>query len=434
MTVVLSQKFLMIETNSYRSTRTSVSDVGMLNWRCYCPGLLLGCSRGGFCNMVKFSTCLPYANQVIPTVGAKRGHHSLISPLSARIGFIEGHMMDRVSCVVVSALKDEGNCLPCSQELGVMPFSSEADGHREAGAHMDGKMNSDTLVSFAEEEELSSLGWTETSGGNGSYHGDPPSKVLNRSDKEIDNEKSSGLLKLAKDMFMLKTSSYSEIDYLGESTKGDLNVRRDFIEGFGSVEEVAKAEAKEAEMLLDELQIPGWFPYGLTQRGIFCSRTLNLRSISTIGYDMDYTLIHYNVNAWEGRAYEYGMDNLRSMGYLVDGLKFDPELVIRGLIMDKEKGNLVKADRFGHVKRAMHGTNMLSNRAIREMYGREFVDLRNENRWEFLNSSFSISEAVMYMQMVERLDDGALPPDVEPLDYQGIYKVVAKALFRAHVE
>lgn len=30
-------------------------------------------------------------------------------------------------------------------------------------------------------------------------------------------------------------------------------------------------------------------------RGIFCSRTLNLRSISAIGYDMDYTLIHYNV-------------------------------------------------------------------------------------------------------------------------------------------
>lgn len=29
------------------------------------------------------------------------------------------------------------------------------------------------------------------------------------------------------------------------------------------------------------------------------------------GYDMDYTLIHYDVNAWEGRAYEYGLDSLR---------------------------------------------------------------------------------------------------------------------------
>jgi hypothetical protein len=34
-----------------------------------------------------------------------------------------------------------------------------------------------------------------------------------------------------------------------------------------------------------------------------------------------------HLQAWEGRAYEYGMNNLRSMGYPVEGLKFDPELV-----------------------------------------------------------------------------------------------------------
>lgn len=39
--------------------------------------------------------------------------------------------------------------------------------------------------------------------------------------------------------------------------------------------------------------------------------------------------------------------------------------VIRGLILDKQKGNLVKADRFGQIKRAMHGTKMLSSHAIR---------------------------------------------------------------------
>lgn len=33
--------------------------------------------------------------------------------------------------------------------------------------------------------------------------------------------------------------------------------------------------------------------------------------------------------------------------------------------MDKELGNLVKADRFGYVKRAMHGTQMLSTPAVR---------------------------------------------------------------------
>ena len=62
---------------------------------------------------------------------------------------------------------------------------------------------------------------------------------------------------------------------------------------------------------------------------------------------MDYTLIHYDVNAWEGRAYQYGLESLREQGCPVDGLKFDSKLVIRGLILDKERGNLIKVDRFG---------------------------------------------------------------------------------------
>ncbi|CAI6006080.1 unnamed protein product [Closterium sp. NIES-64] len=245
------------------------------------------------------------------------------------------------------------------------------------------------------------------------------------------------------------SSRDSKIDYLGESTKGDMVLpdlpvdlenegRRAFDLELqvdeGPIEELAKAEADEAEMLLEQLGVPPQFPHGLASRGIFCSRTLNLRSITTIGYDMDYTLIHYNVNAWEGRAYDYAMENLRAKGYPTEELRFDPDLVIRGLVMDKASGNLVKCDRFGFVKRAMHGTEMLSNKAISKLYGRELVDLRNEGRWEFLNTLFSVSEAVVYMQMVDRLDQGLLPAEVAPGDYKTLYNVVARALFRAHVE
>jgi hypothetical protein len=51
------------------------------------------------------------------------------------------------------------------------------------------------------------------------------------------------------------------------------------------------------------------------------------------------------------------------------------------------------------VKRAMHGTRMMSWQEIRDAYGREVVNLRNEGRWVFLNTLFSVSEAVMYMQV-----------------------------------
>lgn len=62
------------------------------------------------------------------------------------------------------------------------------------------------------------------------------------------------------------------------------------------------------------------------------------------------------------------------------------------------------------VKRGMHGTRMMSWQEIREQYGREVVNLRNEGRWVFLNTLFSVSEAVMYMQLVDRLDQVGVGP------------------------
>ncbi|XP_077217749.1 uncharacterized protein LOC143852238 isoform X2 [Tasmannia lanceolata] len=202
----------------------------------------------------------------------------------------------------------------------------------------------------------------------------------------------------------------------------------------GPIEAIAMMKAKEAETLLSDLGISAPFSSRHSPRSIFCSRTLNLRSISAIGYDMDYTLIQYNLMAWEGRAYDYIMANLKSMGFPVDGLEFDHKLVIRGLIMDKDRGNVVKADRFGYVKRAMHGTRMLSTRTVSEMYGREVVDLRKESRWQFLHTAFSVSGSVTFMQMVDRLDEGVFPAELGPLDYSGLSKTIDKAIIRAHVE
>ena len=47
-------------------------------------------------------------------------------------------------------------------------------------------------------------------------------------------------------------------------------------------------------------------------RKIYANRTLNLRTIGAIGYDMDYTLVHYHADVWEQKAYERAKDLLRS--------------------------------------------------------------------------------------------------------------------------
>src|SRR5678816_3311646 len=96
-------------------------------------------------------------------------------------------------------------------------------------------------------------------------------------------------------------------------------------------------------------------------RSVFCNRTLNMRSIRAIGYDMDYTLIHYHVTEWERRAYEHVRARFLALGWPVGELVFDPEQVIRGLVLDVEHGNVLKCNRFGFVRKAAHGTRDLTS-------------------------------------------------------------------------
>jgi len=166
------------------------------------------------------------------------------------------------------------------------------------------------------------------------------------------------------------------------------------------------------------------------ERGLFCNRTLNLRTIRAIGYDMDYTLIHYRIEEWERRAYEYLRDKLAVLGWPVGDLEFDLTLVIRGLILDIELGNVLKVNRFGYVKRAIHGTHEMPFDQQRELYGREVVDLAQE-RYVFLNTLFSLSEACMYAQLVDRLDAGGLEG---VLGYADLYRRVRRSIDEAHME
>jgi HAD superfamily 5'-nucleotidase-like hydrolase len=145
---------------------------------------------------------------------------------------------------------------------------------------------------------------------------------------------------------------------------------------------------------------------------------------------MDYTLIHYVTEAWERQAYGHLKSKLHALGWPVGDLVFDPSFVIRGLILDVELGNIVKANRFGYVKRAFHGLTPLSYEEQRLVYGRTMVDL-SEPRWVFLNTFFSLSEGCMYAQLVELLDRRMLP---EVLGYADLYQRVKRALDRAHME
>jgi len=145
---------------------------------------------------------------------------------------------------------------------------------------------------------------------------------------------------------------------------------------------------------------------------------------------MDYTLVHYRVEVWEERAYESARQALLKRGWPVADLAFDPDFVILGLVLDLELGNLIKASRFGYVSRAYHGTRLMDFERQREAYSRTLVDLR-EDRWVFLNTLFSLSEALLYMQCVDLLDSGKLGPG---LGHRELYRIVRGAVDATHME
>ena len=177
-------------------------------------------------------------------------------------------------------------------------------------------------------------------------------------------------------------------------------------------------------MNLTDKNIPPW-------RGIFANRTLNLRAIKAIGYDMDYTLIHYRVEEWERRAYEYVRDKIiAATGWPLEDLTFDPDHAQRGLFIDQKLGNIIKANRFGYVKAAAHGTRMLPFDELRRTYARTVVGV-GDPRFRFLNTLFALSESSLYGQLVDMLDAETISGHI---NYHDLYEQVRKGTDEAHME
>jgi 5'-nucleotidase len=165
-------------------------------------------------------------------------------------------------------------------------------------------------------------------------------------------------------------------------------------------------------------------------RGVFANRTVNLRSVAAIGYDMDYTLIHYRIEEWERAAFQHAVGLLRERGWPVEGLRFEPDDHLQGLVIDLELGNLAKATRFGYVISAHHGTRPLGFDEVRTHYAGTFIDLA-EPRWQFLNTMFSLSEASLFAQLVDRVDAGDYPAMV---GYDDVYRAVRRAIDDSHAQ
>ncbi|XP_024541638.1 5'-nucleotidase domain-containing protein 4 isoform X2 [Selaginella moellendorffii] len=141
---------------------------------------------------------------------------------------------------------------------------------------------------------------------------------------------------------------------------------------------------------------------------IYCNRALNMRSISAVGFDLDYTLAQYRPETFELLAYQATAKKLvYNLGYprqILDW-KFDWKYMVRGLVLDKRRGNILKMDRHKYVKVAYHGFQELSREERTAAYGNTLSrDSYDEPDYALIDTLFSLAEAHLFAQLVELKD------------------------------
>lgn len=139
---------------------------------------------------------------------------------------------------------------------------------------------------------------------------------------------------------------------------------------------------------------------------IFVNRILNLKNIKVIGFDMDHTLVRYNSEVFEQLVFNVvrkKLIELKNYPSEILDFKFDYHKVIRGLVFDKVRGNLLKLSRYGEVKTGLHGTNLLSFDLMRKTYKGLHIDVAQPQYYS-LDTTFSVSTGLLFSMLVDLLE------------------------------
>ena len=164
-------------------------------------------------------------------------------------------------------------------------------------------------------------------------------------------------------------------------------------------------------------------------RQIFVNRNLRMDKIDLVGFDMDYTLAIYHLRHLEDLAFQMTLARMIAhLGYPEElrQLRYDPEFVIRGIVVDKATGNIFKMDRHNHCGRAYHGKRALSYDEVKRLYREEKIHL-SLPRFAWIDTLFALPEACLYAEIIDFLEGrGAAVP------YAKLYDDIRESIDTVH--
>jgi HAD superfamily 5'-nucleotidase-like hydrolase len=164
-------------------------------------------------------------------------------------------------------------------------------------------------------------------------------------------------------------------------------------------------------------------------RQIFVNRNLRFDKVDLIGFDMDHTLAVYHKRRSEELAFAMTLARLVAVkGYPPDvgSIQYDPAFVIRGLIIDKQHGHIIKADRHSHVGRCYHGRRPLESAARKALYHHERIRL-GSSRYAWIDTLFSLPEACLYAGIIDLLEARG-----QTVDFLRVYDDIRESIDAVH--
>ena len=178
-------------------------------------------------------------------------------------------------------------------------------------------------------------------------------------------------------------------------------------------------------------------PYGEPRiahaRRMFVNRNLKMESVRAVGFDMDHTLAVYKDVPLESLAFDATREKLIvEKGYpeSIRALQYDPQLIIRGLVVDKRRGNILKTDQYNYVVRVYHGTQPLSKEQRRSLYRNRRVRLSSP-KYMSVDTLFGLPEATLFAQLVDHFEQLEGRPR---RNYTSMYDDVRECIDRAHAD
>ncbi len=150
--------------------------------------------------------------------------------------------------------------------------------------------------------------------------------------------------------------------------------------------------------------------------------------VAWVGFDMDYTLAIYQQEAMDRLSIEATVDKLVARGYppWLRELHYPLDFAIRGLLVDKHLGNILKLNRFKIVRKGYHGLKELSRNELRALYYER--KLRHKSsRYHWIDTLYALSEACMFATMVEAFDERK-----QSVKYTRLFNDIRSCIDEAH--